>query len=171
MGKRFHFISCNFDKIKHRFGLPATSRLTRTWCRLLKLRQNTNETQKAFFIPSNNFISANRRFSASSLKEDSIELFVRQKMQQLRIPAAQIAVVKDGKMVMSMAFGTANLENNIAATTESIFSINSITKAFTGVAIMQLAEEGKLNVNDPISLYLDSIIDPEIENTSSEQRI
>lgn len=54
-------------------------------------------------------------------------------------------------------YGIANLENSIEATNESIFSINSITKAFTGVAVMQLAEEGKLKITDPLSLYIDSL--------------
>ncbi len=69
-------------------------------------------------------------------------------MQQKHIPALQLAVVRQGKIVKLKSYGIANPENNIAATDQSIFSINSITKAFVGVAIMQLAEEGKLKVSD-----------------------
>jgi len=78
-------------------------------------------------------------------------------MQQRHIPALQLAVIRHGEIVKLNTYGTANLENAIPATDESIFSINSITKAFTGVAIMQLAEEGKLKITDPISLYIDSL--------------
>ncbi len=60
-------------------------------------------------------------------------------------------------MVKTAHYGTANLEHKIPATAESMFYINSITKAFVGVAIMQLAEEGKLSVQDPIAKYLDSL--------------
>lgn len=88
---------------------------------------------------------------------DSIDLFLRQRMQAQHIPALQLAVIRQGKIVKLNSYGTANLENSIPATDQSIFSINSITKAFTGVAIMQLAEEGKLKINDPISLYIDSL--------------
>lgn len=88
---------------------------------------------------------------------DSIDIFIKNKMQQRSIPALQLAVIKGGKLVKTTAYGTANLENAIPVNGQTLFSINSITKAFVGVAIMQLAEEGKLNVNDPISKYLDSL--------------
>lgn len=88
---------------------------------------------------------------------DSIDLFLQSKMQQRHIPALQLAIVRDGKIVKHAAYGTANLEYNIKATEESIFSINSITKAFTGVAIMQLAEAGKLKISDPVAKYVDSL--------------
>jgi CubicO group peptidase (beta-lactamase class C family) len=88
---------------------------------------------------------------------DSIDMFLAQKMHDQKIPALQLAIIRQGKIVKLNSYGTANLENAIPATDQSIFSINSITKAFTGVAIMQLAEEGKLKISDPISLYLDSL--------------
>jgi len=95
--------------------------------------------------------------SAQNLTSDSINVFIKHKMQQKHIPALQLAVIRNNKIVKLNTYGTANLEYNIPATDESIFSINSITKAFTGVAIMQLAEEGKLKITDPISMYLDSL--------------
>jgi CubicO group peptidase (beta-lactamase class C family) len=49
------------------------------------------------------------------------------------------------------------VENDIATTDQSVFSVNSIAKAFVGVAVMQLSEQGKLNINDPISKYIDSL--------------
>lgn len=88
---------------------------------------------------------------------DSIDLFLKQKMQERHIPALQVAVIREGKIIKNTTYGIANLENNIAAKPESIFSVNSITKAFVGVAIMQLAEEGKLKIADPLSIYLDSL--------------
>lgn len=88
---------------------------------------------------------------------DSIDVFIKNAMQQRHIPALQVAVVRQGKIVKNATYGTANLEYNIPATGENVFSINSITKAFVGVAIMQLAEERKLKITDPISLYIDSL--------------
>ncbi len=90
---------------------------------------------------------------------DSIDIFVNSKMQQRHIPALQIAVVRDGAIVKNATYGIANLEYDIKATDQTIFSINSITKAFTGVAIMQLAEEGKLKITDPLSRHLDNLPD------------
>lgn len=96
-------------------------------------------------------------FGQDSQRPDSIDLFVSSKMQQKHIPALQLAIIRGGEIVKNATYGTANLENNIKASDQSLFSINSITKAFTGVAIMQLAEAGKLKVTDPVSLYLDSL--------------
>lgn len=88
---------------------------------------------------------------------DSIDNYIKAKMEQRHIPALQIAIVRNGQIVKNSVYGVANLENNIKATDQSIFSVNSITKAFTGIAIMQLAEEHKLKVTDPLSKYLDSL--------------
>lgn len=88
---------------------------------------------------------------------DNIDVFLNRVMREKKIPALQLAVVREGKLVKNATYGLANLEHQIKATDSSIFSINSITKAFTGVAIMQLAEEGKLTVTDPLSKYLDHL--------------
>lgn len=80
-------------------------------------------------------------------------------MQQRRIPGLQIAVIRNGQIIKNNTFGKANLEYNIDATNETVFSINSITKAFVGIAIMQLSEEGKLKITDPLSVHLDSLPD------------
>jgi CubicO group peptidase (beta-lactamase class C family) len=88
---------------------------------------------------------------------DSIDLFLKNIMLKKQIPALQLAVVRNGKVVKHKSYGIANLEYGIKATDESIFSVNSITKAFTGVAIMQLVEDGKLKITDPLSLYIDSL--------------
>lgn len=95
--------------------------------------------------------------NAQSTVSDSIDVFLQQTMKAKKIPALQLAIVQDGKIVKQAVYGTANLENNIPATPESIFSINSISKAFTGVAIMQLAEAGKLKVTDPLGKHLNDL--------------
>jgi len=88
---------------------------------------------------------------------DSIDLFIKEKMTQLKIPGLQLAIVKNGKLEKLSYYGLANIEHNVRTTSESIFSINSMTKAFVGVAIMQLQEQGKLKVDDQISQYIDDI--------------
>ncbi len=94
---------------------------------------------------------------AQNLTSDSIDVFIKDKMQKKHIPALQLAVIQNNQLVKLNSYGIANLENNIKATNKTIFSINSITKAFVGVAIMQLAEDGKLKTTDRVSLYLDSL--------------
>jgi CubicO group peptidase (beta-lactamase class C family) len=65
-----------------------------------------------------------------------------------------VLVAKDGKPVLDRGYGMANYELGVPNTPEMKFLIGSITKQFTATAIMQLAEKGLLDVNDPISKYL-----------------
>jgi len=95
--------------------------------------------------------------AAAATVSDEVTAFLKQTMREQRIPALQVAVIRHNKIVQLDAYGTANVENAVPATRESIFSINSCTKAFTGVAIMQLVEAGKLGIDDTISLYLDDL--------------
>lgn len=96
-------------------------------------------------------------FHAQAQQKDSIDIFLESKMQQLNIPGIQLAVVRHGKLIKLKNYGVANVENGIAVSDKSLFSINSCTKSFVGVAVLQLQEEGKLNTNDPISKYLDDL--------------
>jgi CubicO group peptidase (beta-lactamase class C family) len=73
------------------------------------------------------------------------------------IPGLQVAVVQNGKIAMLDSLGLANVEHRAATTRESVFSINSMTKAFTGVALMQLVEAGHLDLGAPISRYLEGL--------------
>jgi len=96
-------------------------------------------------------------FAQASAKSDSIDTFIKTKMQQRHIPGLQLAIVRGGQVVKNSTYGLANLEYNVKASDSTVFTINSITKAFTGIAIMQLSEAQKLNINDPLSRYLDSL--------------
>jgi len=69
----------------------------------------------------------------------------------------KLAVVKNNNIVKTGNYGLANIQDSIAVDSETVFSINSMNKAFTGVAVMQLVENGKLNLEDPISKYLDNL--------------
>ena len=65
-------------------------------------------------------------------------------------PSASIAIVKDGKVAWTAAYGLARLEPKTAATPEMRYSIGSISKQFTAAAVLLLAEEGKLSLDDRV---------------------
>ncbi len=65
-----------------------------------------------------------------------------------------VLVAKDGKVVFKKAYGYANKKTQTPNTINTKFSIASLTKQFTAMLVMQLAEKGKLNVTDTISKYL-----------------
>ncbi|SCY81931.1 serine hydrolase [Alkaliphilus peptidifermentans] len=68
-----------------------------------------------------------------------------------------ILVAKGDEILLNEGYGIANYEKNIPNRPDNVFAIGSITKSFTAVAIMQLQEKGFLNVNDPISKYIDGL--------------
>jgi|SRR5687768_5479370 len=86
-----------------------------------------------------------------------VEALLRREMRERRIPGLQVAVVRRGKIVLLHSFGIADLANSVPVNNRSIFPINSCTKAFTGVAIMQLVEEGKIDLSAPVSAYLEGL--------------
>jgi CubicO group peptidase (beta-lactamase class C family) len=88
---------------------------------------------------------------------DSIDVYLEEKMKILQIPGLQLAVIKQGQVVKLSSYGLANIEHEIPMDEQSVISIYSITQAFASVAVMQLEEEGKLNLTDPLSKYLDNL--------------
>ena len=85
---------------------------------------------------------------------DSIDVFINKEMQKRKIPGLQLAIVQNGQIIKAGNYGYANLQDSIPVSDRTVFTINSITKAFVGIAIMQLAEEGKLSLTAPVSTYL-----------------
>ena len=70
------------------------------------------------------------------------------------VPGAVVMVLRKGKIAYYEAFGYRDREKNIPMTRNSIFRLASMTKPFTSLAIMLLAEEGKIQLVYPVSRYL-----------------
>lgn len=87
-------------------------------------------------------------------QEKQIDRYVLEKYKDNNAPGVAVLVAKDGKIVYDKAFGKANLELNVPMSTNDVFEVGSITKQFTAAAILILAEEGKLSVNDDITKYI-----------------
>src|SRR6476469_3733516 len=69
-------------------------------------------------------------------------------------PSASIAVVKDGRLAYAQAYGFANVDTKTPATTQMRYSIGSISKQFTAAAVLMLAEEGRLSLDDKVVRWL-----------------
>jgi CubicO group peptidase (beta-lactamase class C family) len=85
---------------------------------------------------------------------DKTDDYIDRVMTERKIPGLQLAVVRSGKIVKTGSYGLSNLQDSVRVTSETLFPINSMTKAFTGVAIMQLAQDGKLSIDDTIGSHL-----------------
>ena len=78
-------------------------------------------------------------------------------MSEAKLPSLAVAVIEDGEIVHSRAFGFKNVESASPASVNTLYGIGSITKSFTALAVCKLAEEGKLDLHDPISKFVPSL--------------
>ena len=84
----------------------------------------------------------------------AIDKIAAEGIDQKKVASYAVAVVKDGSLVLARGYGYSDLENDVPATAETVYRLGSITKQFTALAIMQLAEQGKLSVDDELTKFL-----------------
>jgi CubicO group peptidase (beta-lactamase class C family) len=82
--------------------------------------------------------------------EEKFEGLIADAMMWDHVPGLSLAVVKDGKVVYARGFGARRFKDNTPATPNTLYGVGSCTKSFTALAIMQLTEQGKLSVHDPV---------------------
>jgi D-alanyl-D-alanine carboxypeptidase len=70
------------------------------------------------------------------------------------VPSASVAIVKDGKVAYTHAYGNARLDPKTPAQPQMSYSVGSISKQFTAAAVLLLEQQGKLTINDPVSKYV-----------------
>jgi CubicO group peptidase (beta-lactamase class C family) len=85
---------------------------------------------------------------------EKLERFVVEAMLQGYVPGLSLAVVKDDHVIYARGFGAKRLKDNSPATPDTLYGIGSCTKSFTAMAIMQLVQQGKLNLKDPVKKHL-----------------
>lgn len=83
-----------------------------------------------------------------------IDTWMEGQQSYLHVPGISAAIVKDQEVLWSKAYGMANLAGKTPTTTSTIYSVCSISKLFTSIAIMQLYDAGKLRLDDPIESIL-----------------
>lgn len=87
--------------------------------------------------------------------EAFLDQFFAQKMAEQHVPGAVFTLVKDGKIFFSKGYGYADLEQKIPVVPDkTLFRVGSLSKLFTTTAVMQLAEQGKLKLDDDVNKYL-----------------
>ncbi len=69
-------------------------------------------------------------------------------------PGAAVVVLRDGVVVHSKAYGLANVEQGLANTPRTKFRLASVSKSFTSLLVLQLVEQGRLRLDDPLEKYL-----------------
>jgi CubicO group peptidase (beta-lactamase class C family) len=87
--------------------------------------------------------------------EDELPLF----MRDHHIPGLSLAITNRHEVLYATAYGARQLATNLPNTVETLHGIGSVSKSFTCLAVLQLAEQGKLSLEDPIKHYLDVSVD------------
>ncbi len=75
-------------------------------------------------------------------------------MKQVKIPGLCVGIIENGEVAYASGYGARNMEKNLPMTADTLYGIGSTTKSFTAMAIMQLVEQGKIDLNDPLKKYL-----------------
>src|SRR6185503_4304666 len=74
-------------------------------------------------------------------------------------PGCAVGVSQDGKISIEKAYGMADLEHDVPNRPDTIFEAGSVSKQFTAAAVLVLARDGKLSLDDPIRKYVPEVPD------------
>ena len=116
-------------------------------------------TSKQGSTISGNASTLDRSYSSTRIGSDDFEAFADTTIQNLlekyHIAGAVVSVVQDGKVDLAKGFGFANIDAQIPVTAnETLIRIGSTSKLFVWTAVMQLTEQGKIDLNADINTYL-----------------
>jgi CubicO group peptidase (beta-lactamase class C family) len=103
-------------------------------------------------IPS---VTAIQEFPAGTpaFIRDSLDNYIKRGMELWQIPGLSIAIVKDGKVILSKGYGVTEKDRSSKVDENTLFIIASNTKLFTGTALAKLDHEKKLSLNDRVTKY------------------
>lgn len=109
------------------------------------------------FVAFSSLYGQNSSLSTEKLK--AFDAFIEEEIQQKNIAGAEVYIVQNEKAVWHKTFGVSNMETQKPLKQNSIYYIQSMTKAVISTAIMQLVEQGKLRLDDKVETYI-----PEVAN-------
>lgn len=133
VGAAFQAAALTFCLVVSSSGLPPASVLA-----------STEAASNSSIVQRNNYKPA----------IDVLERFIAHEMTDKDLPALSIALVDDQQIVWAKGFGFADPVKKVPATAETVYRVGSVSKLFTDIAVMQLVEQGKLDLDAPITRYL-----------------
>jgi CubicO group peptidase (beta-lactamase class C family)/D-alanyl-D-alanine dipeptidase len=83
-----------------------------------------------------------------------LQAVVRHEVEQKQLPAFSISLVDDDRVVWADGFGFQDAAKKLPATAETVYRVGSVSKLFTDIAVLQLVEEGRLDLDAPVQKYL-----------------
>lgn len=116
--------------------------------------QNGNKVMKKF---ENQIPQAGRGCSKVAYLGKSIDQMIYEFMEDQGIPGMTLAIVQAPYVPRVVGYGVTDLEGGKLAGTRTVWPVGPISQGFAAVAVMQLYEKGKLDINEPVSLYLKNL--------------
>ena len=111
--------------------------------------------------PGRDAVSAPQQQEQGPTDPAELEAFlddlIAEQMEEHHVPGATVAVVKDGELFFTKGYGYADLEGQTPVGSRTVFSLGSLSKLVTWTAVMQLAEQGKVELNADINTYLKDV--------------
>jgi CubicO group peptidase (beta-lactamase class C family) len=135
-------------------------------------RSSTSSSSSKVKLPSPNIKVSRNPMPITGTVEPVMSSFENQFINLLRqwqIPGGTVAIVKNDRVVYAKGFGWANKETRTPAEPDSLFRIASVSKLFTAVTVLKLAQEGKLNLEDPVFSILNDL--PPMDGRAINPRI
>lgn len=99
-------------------------------------------------------LAAANFLAAGTDRFDPVRKLIQEKMKKEGLPSLAVAVSHDGKIIWEEAWGMANIEKQVPATPQTMYSLASTTKPITATALMILVERGLVDLDRPANLYL-----------------
>jgi len=97
-----------------------------------------------------------------------LEKVVLYELKETNTPGATVAIISGDRIIYKKAFGISNVETGAPMTPEMLFRIGSTTKMFTALALVTLAEQGKLKLDEPIGKHVNGL-NPRIAGLTAHQ--
>src|SRR5829696_8945141 len=88
--------------------------------------------------------------TAQPIDFSELDKLVPAELKEKNTPGAVITIISGDQVIYQKAFGVANVETGAGMETEMLFRLGSTTKMFTAAALVTLAEQNKINLNEPI---------------------
>lgn len=95
-----------------------------------------------------------QKIRSTALDTTQLDSFIVETMDTYHIPGVAACAIKGNQIVWAGAYGYANIEQNVPAADTTVFKLASVSKPFTGTALMQLCEEGLFDLDDNINDHL-----------------
>ncbi|WLD94604.1 serine hydrolase [Alkalihalobacillus sp. AL-G] len=93
------------------------------------------------------------------MNKQNFEEHIKRWMKGNHVPGMAVGIKKDGELIYQKGFGLRDIDKKLPVDEHTVFGTASVTKSLTAAAVLLLAEEGKLSLNDPVANYLPEMRD------------